>query len=127
QRLRPRSAPDRPVDHQGVLTCEGFGPPKSVNLGGGPRPRRLFLGALTPPCPHRPITHVHTHTHVRAAQASASTDAWFVEEVLPLERRLVRYLAHARQPAADIDDLRQEVFARVYEAPGQHRPSPAWP
>jgi len=57
----------------------------------------------------------------------ASTDAWFVEEVLPLERRLVRYLVHARQPASDIDDLRQEVFARVYEAAGVRRPSPAWP
>jgi len=57
----------------------------------------------------------------------ASTDAWFVEEVLPLERRLVRYLVHARQPASEIDDLRQEVFARVYEAAGVRRPSPAWP
>jgi RNA polymerase sigma factor (sigma-70 family) len=57
----------------------------------------------------------------------ASTDAWFVEEVLPLERRLVRYLLHARQPAGEIEDLRQEVFARVYEAAGARRPAPAWP
>lgn len=57
----------------------------------------------------------------------ASTDAWFVEEVLPLERRLVRYLLRARQPTSEIDDLRQEVFARVYEAAGVRRPSPAWP
>ncbi len=58
---------------------------------------------------------------------SASIDAWFVREVLPLERRLVRYLLHARQPASEIEDLRQEVFARVYEAAGVQRPSPAWP
>lgn len=58
---------------------------------------------------------------------SAAVDAWFVEEVLPLEARLVRYLLHARQPASDIEDLRQEVFARVYEAAGAGLPSPAWP
>lgn len=58
---------------------------------------------------------------------SAAVDAWFVEEVLPLERRLIAYLRHARQPAADIEDLRQEVFARVYEAARIQRPQPAWP
>jgi RNA polymerase sigma-70 factor (ECF subfamily) len=64
---------------------------------------------------------------MEAHPVDASTDAWFVEEVLPLERRLVRYLLHARQPASDIEDLRQEVFARVYEAAGARRPAPAWP
>jgi RNA polymerase sigma-70 factor (ECF subfamily) len=64
---------------------------------------------------------------MEAHAVDASTDAWFVEEVLPLERRLVRYLVHARQPASEIDALRQEVFARVYEAAGSRRPAPAWP
>lgn len=54
-------------------------------------------------------------------------DEWFVAEVLPLEGRLVRYLLHARQRPGDIDDLRQEVFARVYEAAAARRPEPAWP
>lgn len=58
---------------------------------------------------------------------SALLDAWFVEEVLPLERRLIRYLLHARQPASEIEDLRQEVFARVYEAARTKPPSPVWP
>lgn len=58
---------------------------------------------------------------------SAAIDAWFVEEVLPLERRLVRYFLHARQSPSDIEDLRQEVFARVYEAAQGGLPSPAWP
>ncbi|HEX6866691.1 MAG TPA: RNA polymerase sigma factor [Caulobacteraceae bacterium] len=58
---------------------------------------------------------------------SAALDAWFVEEVLPLERRLIRYLLHARQPSAEIEDLRQEVFARVYEAARVQRPDPVWP
>lgn len=58
---------------------------------------------------------------------SAAIDAWFVEEVLPLERRLIGYFLHARQPASDIEDLRQEVFARVYEAAHGQLPSPAWP
>lgn len=54
-------------------------------------------------------------------------DAWFVAEVLPLERRLIRYLIHARSPRSELEDLRQEVFARVYEAAAAHRPSPVWP
>ncbi len=58
---------------------------------------------------------------------TAALDAWFVEEVLPLERRLIRYLLHARQPASDIEDLCQEVFARVYEAARGRRPAPVWP
>ncbi len=58
---------------------------------------------------------------------SASLDAWFVGEVLPLERRLIGYLLHARQPASEIEDLRQEVFARVYEAARVQRPDPVWP
>ena len=54
-------------------------------------------------------------------------DDWFVAEVLPLEGRLIRYLLHARQRPCDVEDLRQEVFARVYEAAVAKRPSPAWP
>lgn len=58
---------------------------------------------------------------------SGALDNWFVAEVLPLEGRLIRYLLHARQRPCDIEDLRQEVFARVYEAAAARRPSPAWP
>ena len=45
-----------------------------------------------------------------------SVDDWFVREVLPLEGALKRFLqANWRNPG-DIEDFRQEVYARVYAA-----------
>src|SRR6187549_1517024 len=78
---------------------------------------------------HHRLSLMRTRTHVYAggSRVSAALDAWFVEEVLPLERRLIRYLLHARQPVSEIEDLRQEVFARVYEAARVQRPEPVWP
>lgn len=43
-------------------------------------------------------------------------DAWFVHEVLPLEAPLMRYLARNWRDTAELLDLRQEVYARSYEA-----------
>jgi len=44
----------------------------------------------------------------------SAADAWFVQEVLPLEASLVRYLRRNWRDENDIADLRQEVYARVY-------------
>lgn len=41
---------------------------------------------------------------------------WFVREILPLEAMLMHYLRHNWQNQSDIADLRQEVYARVFEA-----------
>jgi RNA polymerase sigma factor (sigma-70 family) len=41
---------------------------------------------------------------------------WFVREVLAHEAALTRYLMHAWSNAADVPDLRQEVYIRVLEA-----------
>jgi RNA polymerase sigma factor (sigma-70 family) len=41
---------------------------------------------------------------------------WFVREVLPLEAALRGYLRNNRQNSADIADLLQEIYVRVYEA-----------
>lgn len=38
---------------------------------------------------------------------------WFMDEVLPLERDLVRFIARHCSDAADVPDVRQEVYARV--------------
>jgi RNA polymerase sigma factor (sigma-70 family) len=43
-------------------------------------------------------------------------DDWFIREVLPVEGALMRYLRHNWRDAAEWADLRQEVYARVYEA-----------
>jgi RNA polymerase sigma-70 factor (ECF subfamily) len=42
--------------------------------------------------------------------------AWFMREVVPLEPALTQYLQHNWRNRADIADLRQEVYARVFEA-----------
>ncbi|WP_395407106.1 hypothetical protein ACHMW6_10920 [Pseudoduganella sp. UC29_106] len=49
--------------------------------------------------------------------------AWFVEQVLPLEGVLERYLRRNWRDASEIADLRQEVYARVYDGCAQRRPS----
>lgn len=43
-------------------------------------------------------------------------DAWFVREVLPLEAALTRFLARNWRNRSEIEDLRQEVYTRVFEA-----------
>lgn len=43
-------------------------------------------------------------------------DAWFVQEVLPLEPLLIGYLRRNCRDTDDIVDLRQDVYIRVVEA-----------
>jgi RNA polymerase sigma-70 factor (ECF subfamily) len=47
--------------------------------------------------------------------STAEVKAWFVREVLPLEATLVQFLRKASRNASDLDDLRQEVYTRLYE------------
>jgi RNA polymerase sigma factor (sigma-70 family) len=42
-------------------------------------------------------------------------DGWFLQEVLPLEAALVRYLRRNWRDESEIADLRQEVYVRVYD------------
>lgn len=49
-------------------------------------------------------------------------DNWFVDEVLPLEGALMRFLRRNWRTESDILDLRQEVYARVCEAALQAEP-----
>ncbi len=48
--------------------------------------------------------------------------AWFVREVLPLEAALTKYLRHNRRGKADVDDLLQEVYLRVYDSARRELP-----
>lgn len=43
-------------------------------------------------------------------------DEWFIQEVLPLEGVLMRYLRQNWRNSSEWTDLRQEVYLRVYEA-----------
>lgn len=47
---------------------------------------------------------------------TAKLRAWFMLEVVPLEPALTQYLQHNWRNKADIADLRQEVYMRVFEA-----------
>jgi RNA polymerase sigma-70 factor (ECF subfamily) len=58
----------------------------------------------------------------RGAALSDAVSAWFIREILPLEAKLVRYLQHHWRNASDIPDLRQEVYARVFEAAQERIP-----
>jgi RNA polymerase sigma factor (sigma-70 family) len=50
-------------------------------------------------------------------------DSWFVRDVLALEGDLTRFLWRRMRREDDVSDLRQEVYARVYQAAGtQGRP-----
>lgn len=43
-------------------------------------------------------------------------DDWFFREVLPLEPEIVEYLSRNWGSESEIEDLRQEVFVKVYES-----------
>lgn len=58
----------------------------------------------------------------QSASAVARADAWFAREILPLEVSLMQFLQHNWRQKAEIADLRQEVYARVYEASLKHIP-----
>ena len=49
-------------------------------------------------------------------------DAWFIEQVLPLESALIGFLRRHWRDDADVADIRQETYARVYEAARRELP-----
>jgi RNA polymerase sigma-70 factor (ECF subfamily) len=53
----------------------------------------------------------------------ASLDDWFAREILVHEGALVAFLMRAWPHRAEVHDLRQEVYVRVYEAAGKARPA----
>ncbi len=59
--------------------------------------------------------------------AEQPIDEWFMREVLPLESMLTRFLQRNWRNEAEISDLRQEAYARVYEAARRERPLLAKP
>ncbi|MGH8213206.1 MAG: RNA polymerase sigma factor [Rhodanobacteraceae bacterium] len=49
-------------------------------------------------------------------------DRWFAREILPHEESLTRFLARSWPQRDEVHDLRQEIYARVYQAAAAHRP-----
>lgn len=62
-----------------------------------------------------------------AAMTASELKAWFVREVLPLEAILMHFLRHNWRDTSEIEDLRQEVYARVCEAAQKQLPEQAKP
>src|SRR5262245_494527 len=52
-----------------------------------------------------------------------SLDAWFKREILAHEPALMRYLTRVWPRKEEVPDLRQETYARVYEAALTSRPT----
>ncbi len=53
----------------------------------------------------------------------APLDTWFVEQILVHEEALLRYLRHCWPRREEAHDLRQDIYARVYEAAGKALPA----
>jgi len=53
---------------------------------------------------------------------SESLDTWFTREILAHEASLMRYLRRIWLDHAELPDLRQEAYVRVYEAAAKARP-----
>jgi RNA polymerase sigma factor (sigma-70 family) len=53
---------------------------------------------------------------------NGTIEEWFVREILAHEAALTRYLRNVWSNAADVPDLRQEVYIRVLEAAEKSRP-----
>ncbi len=49
-------------------------------------------------------------------------DTWFTREILVHEAALVRFLARVWRDRDEVQDLRQEIYVRVYEAAAKSRP-----
>lgn len=68
----------------------------------------------------------HKMTIPHGGQASGMdgnrVDVWFMQDVLPLEPMLTRFLQRNWRHEADIADLRQEVYARAYDAGRREQP-----
>lgn len=52
-----------------------------------------------------------------------SLDAWFAREILVHERALLKFLMRAWPDRAEVDDLCQEAYVRVYESAARERPA----
>jgi len=77
------------------------------------------------PSPHPAMCQLKTHgadrirqrLQLRSTRAmSPELGRWFVREILPHEAALTRYLKRVWKSCAEVSDLRQETYVRVYES-----------
>lgn len=62
-----------------------------------------------------------------AAMTTPEFDAWFAREVLPLEAALMQFLERNCRDKAELEDICQDAFIKVYEAAQRERPKSVKP
>lgn len=58
----------------------------------------------------------HTGRGQSMTEGALDLHAWFVREVLPLEAALTKFLYRYRRNSADVADLLQDIYLRVYNS-----------
>lgn len=58
---------------------------------------------------------------------ASDLEAWFIREVLPLEADLMQFLRRSWPNSLEVEDLCQEVYARLFEAAQERIPQPPRP
>src|SRR5580698_9962920 len=56
------------------------------------------------------------------ARVENGLEQWFRREILPLEPMLERYLRRNWRDQSEVQDIRQDVYVRIYGAARQERP-----
>jgi RNA polymerase sigma factor (sigma-70 family) len=56
-------------------------------------------------------------------RVNSELDAWFAAQILAHEAALTRYLRRIWRNKAEVDDLRQEIYIRVYESAARELPA----
>jgi RNA polymerase sigma factor (sigma-70 family) len=74
------------------------------------------------PSPRENIFHQSAFWRKFAYGMKGELDRWFATEILPHEAALMRYLARACSRAAEVPDLRQEIYVRAYQSARTTRP-----
>jgi RNA polymerase sigma factor (sigma-70 family) len=85
------------------------------------------LSSLNTVSPRRESVRVVAPLRLVPAVAPPASDAelrsWFAREVLPLDQMLLRFLRRNWRNASEIEDLKQDAYARVWEAARRERPT----
>lgn len=87
--------------------------------------RGIYLRVCVLGCPNPyPLVPLTRCGRIRISPIVEDTlEAWFTNEVLPHEESLTRFLSRRWRDRDELADLRQETYARVYEAAQKVRPS----
>jgi RNA polymerase sigma factor (sigma-70 family) len=76
------------------------------------------------------VPDIHREITIRVADDAINVSevkVWFVREVLSLEGVLLQFLRKSGYNAADVEDIRQDVYMRIFVAARRQIPNPTRP